>query len=77
MIAGQQGALPVAGSPRVNRIQHAISFTGRHNGEVPSTRPKSESEPVPPTKPKTLSGDWGDKSSDLGMNTFCLKLGQH
>lgn len=39
----------------------------RHNGEVPSTRPKSDFEPLLPTKPKTLSGDWGEKSSDTGM----------
>lgn len=39
----------------------------RHNGEVPSTRPKSDSEPLLTTKPKTLSGDWGEKSLDLGM----------
>uniref|UniRef100_A0A672FAH5 Osteoclast-stimulating factor 1 n=1 Tax=Salarias fasciatus TaxID=181472 RepID=A0A672FAH5_SALFA len=36
----------------------------KHNGEVPSTRPKSEYEPFFPTKVKTLSGDWGEKSSD-------------
>ncbi|KAF3702566.1 CD2-associated protein Adapter protein CMS Cas ligand with multiple SH3 domains [Channa argus] len=35
----------------------------KQNGEVPSTRPKSDLEP---TKPKTLSGDWGEKSSDAG-----------
>lgn len=38
----------------------------RHNGEVPSTRPKSDFEPSLPTKPKTLSGDWGEKPSDTG-----------
>ncbi|KAK2856573.1 hypothetical protein Q5P01_005308 [Channa striata] len=38
----------------------------KHNGEVPSTRPKSDLEPALPTKPKTLSGDWGEKSSDAG-----------
>ncbi|KAG7509344.1 CD2-associated protein isoform X1 [Solea senegalensis] len=37
----------------------------KHNGELPSMRPKSDFEPLLPTKPKTLSGDWGEKSSDM------------
>ncbi|XP_072218770.1 CD2-associated protein isoform X1 [Leuresthes tenuis] len=36
----------------------------KHNGEVPSMRPKSDLEPSLPTKPKTLSGDWGEKPSE-------------
>ena len=48
---------------------------------MPSTRPKSDFEPSLPTKPKTLSGDWGEKSMDIGayslayrrltVNVFC------
>lgn len=57
-------------------IYNAIPFTCRHNGEVPSTRPKLDSEPVPPAKPKTLSGDWGDKPLDLGMCPLRLKRQQ-
>ncbi|CAK6976951.1 CD2-associated protein [Scomber scombrus] len=41
----------------------------KHNGEVPSTRPKSDFEPSLPTKPKTLSGDWGEKS-DMDLMSF-------
>ncbi|XP_026174193.1 CD2-associated protein isoform X2 [Mastacembelus armatus] len=50
---------PLAPSPNLN-----------HNGEVPSTRPRSELEPLLPTKPKTLSGDWGDKSTDFDLMSF-------
>lgn len=46
----------------------------RHNGEVPSTRPKSDFEPLLPTKPKTLSGDWGEKSTDMGKYSMCVTL---
>ncbi|KAM7395027.1 hypothetical protein PAMA_006666 [Pampus argenteus] len=42
----------------------------KHNGEVPSARPKSDFEPSLPTKPKTLSGDWGEKSSDMDLMSF-------
>uniref|UniRef100_A0A7N6BMD9 SH3 domain-containing protein n=1 Tax=Anabas testudineus TaxID=64144 RepID=A0A7N6BMD9_ANATE len=42
----------------------------KHNGEVPSMRPKSDFEPLLPTKPKTLSGDWGEKSSDTDLMSF-------
>ncbi|KAM9703731.1 CD2-associated protein isoform 2-T2 [Menidia menidia] len=36
----------------------------KHNGEVTTIRPKSDLEPSLPTKPKTLSGDWGEKPSE-------------
>ncbi|KAM7367590.1 hypothetical protein PAMP_013876 [Pampus punctatissimus] len=42
----------------------------KHNGEVPSARPKSDFELSLPTKPKTLSGDWGEKSSDMDLMSF-------
>ncbi|XP_068432859.1 CD2-associated protein isoform X2 [Clinocottus analis] len=42
----------------------------KHNGEGPPTRPKSDFEPLLPTKPKTLSGDWGEKSSDTDLMSF-------
>ncbi|XP_034382848.1 CD2-associated protein isoform X2 [Cyclopterus lumpus] len=42
----------------------------KHNGEGPPARPKSDLEPLLPTKPKTLSGDWGEKSSDMDLMSF-------
>ncbi|XP_021167219.2 CD2-associated protein isoform X2 [Fundulus heteroclitus] len=42
------------------------SLTHKQNGEVPSTRPKSDFEPLLPTKPKTQSVDFGEKPSDTG-----------
>ncbi|XP_061099311.1 CD2-associated protein isoform X2 [Conger conger] len=42
----------------------------RSNGEVVATRPKSEFEPTVPSKPKTLSGDWGDKVGDTDLMSF-------
>nr|XP_033475612.1 CD2-associated protein isoform X1 [Epinephelus lanceolatus] len=48
----------------------APSTNLKHNGEVPSTRPKSDFEPSLPIKPKTLSGDWGEKSSDVDLMSF-------
>ncbi|XP_041950889.1 CD2-associated protein [Alosa sapidissima] len=47
---------PLASSP--------ATLTAKHNGEVPSTRPKSDLEPALHTKPKTLSGDWGEKTAE-------------
>ncbi|KAG7244227.1 hypothetical protein INR49_004364, partial [Caranx melampygus] len=57
---GRQGSIP----PKRPEKPLAPSPNLKHNGEVPSTRPKSDFEPSLPTKPKTLSGDWGEKSSD-------------
>ncbi|KAJ8009151.1 hypothetical protein DPEC_G00085920 [Dallia pectoralis] len=42
------------------------------NGEVPSTRPKSEIEPTLPSKLKTLSDDWGEKAADMDLMSFDL-----
>ncbi|KAJ8270640.1 hypothetical protein GJAV_G00117480 [Gymnothorax javanicus] len=42
----------------------------RSNGEVPPSRPKSDFEPTLPSKPKTLSGDWGEKSDDIDLMSF-------
>uniref|UniRef100_A0A8C5DIT3 Osteoclast-stimulating factor 1 n=1 Tax=Gouania willdenowi TaxID=441366 RepID=A0A8C5DIT3_GOUWI len=42
----------------------------KHNGEAPPTRPKSDLEPSVPTKPKTLSGDWGEKTPDADLISF-------
>nr|XP_020473184.1 CD2-associated protein isoform X2 [Monopterus albus] len=44
---------PLAPSPKL-----------KHNGEVPLTQPKPDLEPSLPAKPKTLSGDSGEKSPD-------------
>ncbi|KAF3849487.1 hypothetical protein F7725_019206 [Dissostichus mawsoni] len=75
---GRPGSLP----PK--RPDKPLAPSPKHNGEVPSTRPKSEFEPSLPTKPKTLSGDWGEKSSDEtdkkrraydGVKTRCRDMG--
>uniref|UniRef100_A0A8C4GUI1 Osteoclast-stimulating factor 1 n=1 Tax=Dicentrarchus labrax TaxID=13489 RepID=A0A8C4GUI1_DICLA len=63
---GRPGSLP----PKRPDKPLAPSPNLKHNGEVPSTRPKSDFEPVLPTKPKTLSGDWGEKSSDMDLMSF-------
>ncbi|XP_026884016.2 CD2-associated protein isoform X1 [Electrophorus electricus] len=51
---------PLTPAPAVNR----------HNGEVLQIRPKSELEPPLPSKPKTLSGDWGEKNADTDLLSF-------
>ncbi|TNM94600.1 hypothetical protein fugu_017359 [Takifugu bimaculatus] len=42
----------------------------KYNGEVPSPRPKSESDQLPPTKVKTASVDYGEKSADNDLMSF-------
>ncbi|XP_041831773.1 CD2-associated protein isoform X2 [Melanotaenia boesemani] len=42
----------------------------KHNGEMPSIRPKSDFEPLLPTKPKSLPGEWGEKPSDTDLMSF-------
>ncbi|XP_076612788.1 CD2-associated protein [Chaetodon auriga] len=63
---GRPGSLP----PKRPDKPLAPSPNLKHNGEVPSTRPKSDFEPLLPTKPKTLSGEWGEKSSDIDLMSF-------
>ncbi|XP_073349135.1 CD2-associated protein [Pagrus major] len=63
---GRPGSLP----PKRPDKPLAPSPNHKHNGEVPSTRPKSDFEPLLPTKPKTLSGDWGEKSMDIDLMSF-------
>ncbi|XP_039981409.1 CD2-associated protein isoform X2 [Xiphias gladius] len=63
---GRQGNLP----PKRPDKPLTPSPILKHNGEVPSTRPKSDFEPLLPNKPKTLSGDWGEKSSDMDLMSF-------
>ncbi|XP_041661846.1 CD2-associated protein [Cheilinus undulatus] len=63
---GRPGALP----PKRPDKPLAHSPNLKHNGEVPSTRPKSDFEPMLPTKPKTMSGDWGEKSSEIDLMSF-------
>ncbi|KAG5846544.1 hypothetical protein ANANG_G00116130 [Anguilla anguilla] len=46
------------------------SSGAKTNGEVPFARPKSDFEPTLPSKPKTLSGDWGERASDLDLMSF-------
>ncbi|TKS75664.1 CD2-associated protein [Collichthys lucidus] len=69
---GRPGILP----PKRPDKPLAPSPSLKHNGEVPSTRPKSEFEPSLPTKPKTLSADWGEKTSDTAFNGLyaCAEL---
>ncbi|XP_029281165.1 CD2-associated protein [Cottoperca gobio] len=61
---GRPGSLP----PK--RPDKPLAPSPKHNGELPSARPKSDFEPLLPTKPKTLSGDWGEKSSDMDLMSF-------
>nr|XP_046228586.1 CD2-associated protein isoform X2 [Scatophagus argus] len=63
---GRPGSLP----PKRPDKPLAPSPNLRHNGEVPSTRPKSDYELLLSTKPKTLSGDLGEKSSDVDLMSF-------
>ncbi|XP_042359484.1 CD2-associated protein isoform X2 [Plectropomus leopardus] len=63
---GRPGSLP----PKRPDKPLAPSPNLKHNGEVPSTRPKSDFEPLLSTKPKTLSGDWGEKSSEVDLMSF-------
>ncbi|XP_030577525.1 CD2-associated protein isoform X2 [Archocentrus centrarchus] len=61
---GRPGTIP----PKRPDKPLAPSPSIKHNGEVPSTRPKSESEPLFPTKLAPLpAGDSGEKS-DAGMS---------
>ncbi|XP_035860833.1 CD2-associated protein isoform X2 [Sander lucioperca] len=63
---GRPGSIP----PKRPDKPLAPSPSLKHNGEVPSTRPKLDFEPSLPPKPKTLSGDWGEKSSDVDLMSF-------
>uniref|UniRef100_A0AAQ5XKS0 Osteoclast-stimulating factor 1 n=1 Tax=Amphiprion ocellaris TaxID=80972 RepID=A0AAQ5XKS0_AMPOC len=63
---GRPGSIP----PKRPDKPLAPSPNLKYNGELPSTRPKSDFEPLLPTKPKTLSGDWGEKSSDIDLMSF-------
>ncbi|KAK5853322.1 hypothetical protein PBY51_007118 [Eleginops maclovinus] len=60
---GRPGSLP----PK--RPDKPLAPSPKHNGEVPSTRPKSEFEPSLLIKPKT-PGDCGEKSSDVDLMSF-------
>ncbi|XP_039637824.1 CD2-associated protein isoform X2 [Perca fluviatilis] len=63
---GRPGSIP----PKRPDKPLAPSPSLKHNGEVPSTRPKLDFEPSLPPKPKTLSGDWAEKSSDVDLMSF-------
>ncbi|XP_074541086.1 CD2-associated protein [Halichoeres trimaculatus] len=63
---GRPGVLP----PKRPDKPLAPSQSLKHNGEVPSTRSKSDLESSLPAKPKTLSGDWGEKSSEIDLMSF-------
>ncbi|XP_058234967.1 CD2-associated protein isoform X1 [Hemibagrus wyckioides] len=61
---------PVALQPKRPEKPLAPSPVAKHNGEVPHTRPKSDFEPSLPSKPKTLSGDWAEKTTNLDLMSF-------
>ncbi|XP_020499672.1 CD2-associated protein isoform X1 [Labrus bergylta] len=63
---GRPGSLP----PKRPDKPLAPSPNLKHNGEVPFTRPKSDFEPLLPTKPKTLSAELGEKSSVMDLMSF-------
>ncbi|XP_041716418.1 CD2-associated protein isoform X1 [Coregonus clupeaformis] len=65
---GRPGSFP----PKLPDKPLTPSTGAKHNGEVPSTRPKSDFEPTLPSKPKTLSGEWGDKALDMELMSFDL-----
>ncbi|XP_030627326.1 CD2-associated protein isoform X2 [Chanos chanos] len=64
--------LPRPGSVLPKRPDKPLtpSLSTKHNGEVPPTRPKSEFEPTLTSKPKTLPGELGEKSSDVDLMSF-------
>ncbi|KAM4713199.1 CD2-associated protein isoform 2-T2 [Anableps anableps] len=57
---------PVPLPPKKPEKLIAPSLSLKHNGEVSSTRPKLDFEPVLPTKPKAVLGEFGEKPSDAG-----------
>ncbi|XP_036406495.1 CD2-associated protein isoform X1 [Megalops cyprinoides] len=61
------GAVPPKRPDKPNTPSPAAN---RSNGEVSSIRPKSDVEPMLPSKPKTLSGDWGEKAGDIDLMSF-------
>ncbi|XP_062324012.1 CD2-associated protein [Osmerus eperlanus] len=63
---GRPGSLP----PKRPDKPLAPSPGAKHNGEVPSQRPKSDFEPMLPSKPNTLSADWGEKALDMDLLGF-------
>ncbi|XP_053469947.1 CD2-associated protein isoform X1 [Ictalurus furcatus] len=61
---------PAALQPKRPEKPLVPSPVAKHNGEVPHTRPKSDFEPSLPSKPKTLSGDWSEKTATLDLMSF-------
>ncbi|KAL0967493.1 hypothetical protein UPYG_G00252930 [Umbra pygmaea] len=61
---------PVSLPPKRPDKPNAPSPGAKHNGEVPSMRPKSDIELTLPSKLKTLSGDWEDKAIDMDLISF-------
>ncbi|TSN30249.1 CD2-associated protein [Bagarius yarrelli] len=61
---------PVALQPKRPEKPLAPSPVAKHNGEVLHTRPKSDIEPSLPSKPKTLSGEWAEKTSISDIISF-------
>uniref|UniRef100_A0A8C9T6T7 Osteoclast-stimulating factor 1 n=1 Tax=Scleropages formosus TaxID=113540 RepID=A0A8C9T6T7_SCLFO len=60
------GSIP----PKRPEKPQATSLSSRSNGEIPTPRPKSDFEPTLPSKPKTLSGDWGEKAAETDFMSF-------
>ncbi|XP_066533446.1 CD2-associated protein isoform X2 [Hoplias malabaricus] len=61
---------PVSLTPKRPDKPLAPSPVAKHNGEVPHSRPKSDLEPTLPSKPKTLSGDWAEKTPESDLMSF-------
>ncbi|KAL7887936.1 hypothetical protein AOLI_G00029100 [Acnodon oligacanthus] len=61
---------PASVTPKRPDKPLAPSPVAKHNGEVPHPRPKSDFEPTLPSKPKTLSGDWTEKTADSDLMSF-------
>ncbi|XP_060773350.1 CD2-associated protein isoform X2 [Neoarius graeffei] len=64
--------LPRPGALHPKRPEKPLAPTpvAKHNGEVSHIRPKSDFEPLLPGKPKTLSGDWAEKTTNLDLMSF-------
>ncbi|XP_010880974.1 CD2-associated protein isoform X3 [Esox lucius] len=61
---------PVSLPPKRPDKPLAPSPGAKHNGEVPSTRPKSDIEPILQSKLKTMLDDLGDKAVDMDLMSF-------
>ncbi|KAL4661081.1 CD2-associated protein [Arapaima gigas] len=61
---------PASVPPKRPEKPQAAFLGTRSNGEILAPRPKSDFEPLLPSKPKTLSGDWGEKAEETDLMSF-------